>query len=300
MLDGTMSVVTTDVTYRVANLAGGPISYLLRRTPRARGLRATVDPRLGLVVSLPPAHRRGWANPEPLIATFLGDREAWLRRHLGRRRAMLEILLERGHLRDGGHVRYRGSLHRLVVEDGGPGSSTVGTEPPPAGAKTETEARWPIGRHGSSPIRSEGEVEAGMLRVRLGRADRRNPGTVLRDWCRSEARQAIEAAIEDHRSALAVTPRAISIRDPRTRWGSASREGRLSFSWRLVLAPPAALETVVVHELAHLRVFGHGPAFWALVASRRPDHAVWRRWLRDHALELHAAFEDPARFATFG
>ncbi|GIW19840.1 MAG: hypothetical protein KatS3mg065_0136 [Chloroflexota bacterium] len=56
-----------------------------------------------------------------------------------------------------------------------------------------------------------------------------------------------------------------------------------------------ALETVVVHELAHLRVFGHGPAFWSLVASRRPDHAVWRRWLRDHALELHLALDESAR-----
>jgi predicted metal-dependent hydrolase len=63
-------------------------------------------------------------------------------------------------------------------------------------------------------------------------------------------------------------------------------------SWRLVLAPPEALETVVVHELAHLRVFGHGPAFWSLVASRRPDHAVWRRWLRTHSLELHAALDE--------
>jgi hypothetical protein len=61
------------------------------------------------------------------------------------------------------------------------------------------------------------------------------------------------------------------------------------FSWRLVIAPPEALETVVVHELAHLRVFGHGPRFWALVASRRPDHLVWRRWLRSHSLELHGA-----------
>jgi hypothetical protein len=67
----------------------------------------------------------------------------------------------------------------------------------------------------------------------------------------------------------------------------------LSFSWRLALAPPEALETVVVHELAHLRVFGHGPGFWALVAGRRPDHLVWRRWLRDHSVELHAVLEMP-------
>jgi predicted metal-dependent hydrolase len=64
------------------------------------------------------------------------------------------------------------------------------------------------------------------------------------------------------------------------------------FSWRLVLAPPEALETVVIHELAHLRVFGHGPRFWSLVASRRPDHAEWRRWLRRHSVELHGAMDD--------
>jgi predicted metal-dependent hydrolase len=56
-----------------------------------------------------------------------------------------------------------------------------------------------------------------------------------------------------------------------------------------VLAPPEALETVVIHELAHLRVFGHGPAFWALVATQRPDHRTWRRWLHDHSTELHGA-----------
>jgi predicted metal-dependent hydrolase len=49
---------------------------------------------------------------------------------------------------------------------------------------------------------------------------------------------------------------------------------------------------VVVHELAHLRVFGHGPAFWALVAGRAPDHVAWRRWLRAHSYELHAGLED--------
>ena len=70
---------------------------------------------------------------------------------------------------------------------------------------------------------------------------------------------------------------------------SASRKGTLSFSWRLILGPPEALETVVIHELAHLRVFGHGPRFWELVASRRPDHLTWRRWLRTHSHELHAA-----------
>jgi predicted metal-dependent hydrolase len=99
----------------------------------------------------------------------------------------------------------------------------------------------------------------------------------------------IERSVAEIAAALDVHPKAVTLRDPRTRWGSASRSGRLSFSWRLILAPQEALETVVCHEVAHLRVFGHGPGFWALVASRRPDHRVWRRWLHDHSIEIHRA-----------
>ncbi len=264
---------TANLTSRTANLTGGPVPYLLRPTKRARGLRATIDPRLGLVVSLPPPNRLGWAAPEAIVEAFLRSREAWLRRHLARRQASLAALAERGVARDGGLLRFRGAIHRLRIEAGGGRRTTIELDPDPAG---------------------DG-AEGGTIRVRLAASDPRTPAAILRDWCRSAARRAVEAAIEDHRAALAATPKAISIRDPRTRWGSASRQGRLSFSWRLILAPPAALDTVVVHELAHLRVFGHGPDFWVLVASRRPDHAVWRRWLRDHALELHLALDDRGR-----
>ena len=130
------------------------------------------------------------------------------------------------------------------------------------------------------------------LIVRLAPADRRPIADVLEAWLRTCARAAIESEIRRHAAALKVKPVAISVRDQRTRWGSASRQGRLAFSWRLILAPSEALETVVIHELAHLRVFGHGARFWAVVASRRPDHAVWRRWLRDHSTELHGALDE--------
>lgn len=127
--------------------------------------------------------------------------------------------------------------------------------------------------------------------VRLSARERRGLGSILEAWLKDRARTAIMRDIERHAAALGVRPEAITIRDARTRWGSCSRERRLSFSWRLILAPAEALETVVVHELAHLRVFGHGPDFWAIVASRRPDHRLWRKWLRDHSLELHSALE---------
>src|SRR4029077_439362 len=131
--------------------------------------------------------------------------------------------------------------------------------------------------------------------LRVAPADRRPLRTILETWLRERAAGDIDAALDRHTPAPGVEPVRVSIRDPRTRWGSAAHSGRLSFSWRLVLAPPEALETVVVHELAHLRVFGHGPEFWAVVASRVPDPLAWRRWLREHSVELHAALPDDRR-----
>jgi len=176
-------------------------------------------------------------------------------------------LAARGGLSDGASIRYRGELHRLRVGRAAGARSTVARIVTPTGFE---------------------------FHVALAPRDRERIDRVLERWFREGAELAIDGAVRDHAEALAVRPVAIALRDPRTRWGSASRQGRVMLSWRLVLAPPEALETVVVHELAHLRVFGHGPRFWSLVASRRPDHLVWRRWLRVHSLELHGALDAPA------
>ncbi len=127
-----------------------------------------------------------------------------------------------------------------------------------------------------------GDEDDELLVERTAR-ERRDTATILEAWFRARARQLIDAAVLRHADALGVTPRSITIRDTTSRWGSCSRRGALSFSWRLVLAPPPALEAVVAHELCHLRVFGHSRAFWALLETRVPDHAAWRRWLRTHA-----------------
>lgn len=78
----------------------------------------------------------------------------------------------------------------------------------------------------------------------------------------------------------------ITIRDQKTRWGSCSAKGTLSFNWRLMLAPPAVLDYVVVHELCHLTHMDHSPAFWALVESVCPDYRIHRKWLKEHGREL--------------
>jgi len=251
----------------IAQLPGGPLAYTLRRSPRSRGLRVVIHPDRGVVVTVPAAGRRGWSDPQPHVYGFLVERETWLRRHLERQAGERARLAAHGGVRDGAQIRFRGTMHRLRVEPARP-------------------------RIRRSSVERVGGPDEDELVVWVAAADRRPVADVLEAWFRASAREAIEREIVRHAPALCVDPAAVSIRDQRTRWGSASRQSRLAFSWRLVLAPPEALETVVIHELAHLRVFGHGPRFWAIVASRRPDHAAWRRWLRDHSTELHGSLEE--------
>ena len=216
------------------------------------------------MVTIPARAARSKGEAERLAESFVAEREPWLRRHLERQARQREELDALGPLRDGGTFLFRGEPHRLRVV-----------------APSRGRRRTVVTR--------EGGDEGDELVVVLRAGERRELAAILEAWLRVRARSAIEREIERHAPALAVEPAVVTVRDTRTRWGSCSRARRLSFSWRLVLAPPEALETVVVHELAHLRVFGHGPQFWEIVAGRRPDHRRWRRWLRDHSVELHGA-----------
>ena len=78
----------------------------------------------------------------------------------------------------------------------------------------------------------------------------------------------------------------LAIRAQRTRWGSCSSTGVLSFNWRLLLAPEVVLDYVVWHEACHLVVMDHSPRFWALVAEHCPGYQQPRRWLRAHGATL--------------
>ncbi len=132
---------------------------------------------------------------------------------------------------------------------------------------------------------------APVIRVLLAPGDERPLRDVLEPWLREQARAAIQRRVELRGRELGIVPTRLAVRDQASRWGSASRRGTLSFSWRLVLTPPAVLDYVVVHELAHLKIFGHGPRFWALVRRHVPGTDAARRWLREHESDLRAALD---------
>jgi predicted metal-dependent hydrolase len=105
---------------------------------------------------------------------------------------------------------------------------------------------------------------------------------------RVAARELVTMVLDEEAPALGVTFGRVQIRDQRTRWGSCSARGTLSFNWRLALAPLEVLDYVVVHELCHLREPNHSARFWRLVASRRPNWRRHRDWLTTHGPELLA------------
>lgn len=79
----------------------------------------------------------------------------------------------------------------------------------------------------------------------------------------------------------------ITIRDQKSRWGSCSSSGTLSFNCRLMYAPPKVLDYVVVHELCHFTHMNHSKEFWNMVESIMPEYKIHKKWLRDHGSELN-------------
>jgi predicted metal-dependent hydrolase len=133
--------------------------------------------------------------------------------------------------------------------------------------------------------RASADWSAGALELRA--PDAEVAAQALERWYRNSARAALEASIERQAPGIGVAPKTLAVRDQRTRWGSCSQRGTLSFSWRLLLAPAWVLDDVVCHELCHLRIANHSQAFWRLFAEHRPATDS-RPWLRAHGGELAA------------
>jgi len=116
----------------------------------------------------------------------------------------------------------------------------------------------------------------------------RSPGRSLRRYLMLAARQRLGELAARYADVFDRPVAGIALRDTRSRWGSCSSTGRLSFSWRLIMAPPEVLDYVALHEAAHLVHMNHGAGFWALVERHCPDWRRHRAWLHAEGPALHA------------
>ncbi len=105
-------------------------------------------------------------------------------------------------------------------------------------------------------------------------------------WYREQALEKILESIGRFQILLGVSPKKISIRNQRQRWGSCNQRHHLNFNWRLILLPQAILDYVVVHELCHILHLDHSFRFWEKVRSLLPDFRESRQWLKERSAEL--------------
>ncbi len=111
-------------------------------------------------------------------------------------------------------------------------------------------------------------------------------------FLRAEARADIVPLAQEFGAKMGVKPGRVSIKDQKSRWGSCTPGRDLSFSWRLILAPPAVLRYVVAHEAAHMKQLNHSPRFWAEVKGLMPEYEPAKQWLTDRGMNLHAYGRD--------
>jgi predicted metal-dependent hydrolase len=109
----------------------------------------------------------------------------------------------------------------------------------------------------------------------------------LTDWLKQQALKNLTAASQHYATAMHVQFTAITVRDQSSRWGSCSSARALSYSWRLILAPPFVLDYVAAHEVAHIQEMNHGPRFWRLVLTHCKTAKQARHWLKTQARDLH-------------
>lgn len=117
----------------------------------------------------------------------------------------------------------------------------------------------------------------------------------LGDFLKREARRDLDQASRSYAAKLGVVVKRIAIRDQSSRWGSCSASGTLSYSWRLIFAPPFVLDYLAAHEVAHLVEMNHSRRFWRRVESVCPAMSQARAWLNAHGPELHRYGVDDGR-----
>jgi predicted metal-dependent hydrolase len=229
-----------------------PLPYQLRRSTRARRLRLSIRP--GGVEVVAPLGTRASD-----IAAFIDQHRAWIDIKLKTLQRALAAHPGSAQLVDGGTILYRGQ---------------------PVGLRVRAGARPQVLQTGGIEVTVRSDVADADREAAVER--------MLTRWLRWSAQNDALEYVERHARPHGLLPAAVRVKEQKWLWGSCSTKGAINLNWRLIFAPPAVFEYVVVHELCHLREAHHRAAFWRLVQEILPEFEAQRRWLRGngHLLTL--------------
>ena len=230
-------------------LEGRPLRLKLSRSARARHLRLTVCRRRGAVVTMP-----RWATRRD-VDEMLVRAADWLAGQVNRH-DVWDGPRQR-HWTSGSELQLLGSRLRLDLQ------------PMP---------------HGSS--RSRVDMGEKVLHMELAPSSFLDPRPELERWLRGFAGRYLRLRTQALADALQLFPRRVIVGERRTRWGSCSGRGTISYCYRLVMAPPDVVDAVVMHELCHLVHLDHGPQWRSLIEAVCPEHDRLMDWLREHGEQL--------------
>jgi predicted metal-dependent hydrolase len=183
------------------------------------------------------------------VDRFLHRQQDWLEERLAK-------VPQRPQVRPGIRIPLRGVPHIIVHDPGSRGTVTVGM-------KVDKPALFVHGERHHLPRR-------------------------VADFLKREAKRDIDRLVAKHSAAIRKRATVVRFRDTTSRWGSCTADGALSFSWRIMMAPPAVINYLVAHEVAHLKEMNHGPKFWKLCEQLCPDTERCKAWLKRNGGALQA------------
>ncbi|MHB8157489.1 MAG: M48 family metallopeptidase [Desulfocucumaceae bacterium] len=235
----------TKATYSgTISLGGREVEYSVRQSKRAKYLRLKINIDTGLEVILP----EGFKTSQ--LEHHLRSKELWLTAKLDYMDRLKEKRREQAAIK-GRQALYMGSEYDIVT----------------------------IVRPGS-------KARVNLLDNRIfATVPDDSPETLekaLIGWYHKQAAIVFTDRAQLIGSRLNLKHSRISIRSQKTRWGSCSRQGNLSFNWRVIMAPSQVIDYLLIHELAHLKEMNHSKAFWSLVESIDPDYKKHRQWLKEN------------------
>jgi predicted metal-dependent hydrolase len=223
------------------------LSYTLIRSRRRKKTLSLQVQRDGAVIIHVPFH-----TPQADIDRFMKEREQWLRRKILEQQAKKNDQQARAFI-PGERFLYLGESYVLNLDeraDAGKALIFNGRE-------------FLLQRHALHGVR-----------------------VLFHLWYQKQARLHLEERVHYFSRMMGLSPQGVAIGNARSRWGSCAPDNRLTFAWRLIMAPPDVIDYVVVHELSHIKIRNHSRDYWRFVEHMLPGCKRQRGWLKDHGHRL--------------